>query len=114
MGYAKEQLIQAMEEEREDLTQTLDDVEAVGENYACPNNDCESKVCSKSCFVRRCFDWCLTHERPSTEDTDGEIAVQFRYTTKDVSGHVVSRTKTENRRVCGHQAAREYPGVATS
>ncbi|KAF4474926.1 hypothetical protein CGGC5_v016008 [Colletotrichum fructicola Nara gc5] len=43
MGYAKEQLIQAMEEEREDLTQTLDDIEAVGENYACPNNDCKSK-----------------------------------------------------------------------
>lgn len=34
MGYAKEQLIQAMDEEREDLTQTLDDIEAVGENYA--------------------------------------------------------------------------------
>lgn len=31
MGRAKDQLIEQMEEEREDLVQALDDIEAVGE-----------------------------------------------------------------------------------
>ncbi|KAF6813036.1 hypothetical protein CPLU01_14757 [Colletotrichum plurivorum] len=34
MGYVKDQLIQQMEEEREDLIQTLDDIEAFGEKHA--------------------------------------------------------------------------------
>lgn len=95
MGYAKDQMIECMEEERDNLVQALDQIEAYGEgfewyvweiitvhlqpltNSLCSSNKhCDNRVCSKLCFARRCFDWCLTHSHPSVEDLDGEASVE--------------------------------------
>ncbi|KAG4273684.1 hypothetical protein FPRO04_09551 [Fusarium proliferatum] len=108
--FNKDLIIERMEEEREDLEAALDNIEAYGERYECPNEHCDKKICSKPCFARSCFDWCLTHSHPSLESKDGEVEVTVQYTTKDSAGQVVSRTEVKRRRVCGHQEARDFPG----
>jgi hypothetical protein len=62
------------------------------------------------CFIRSCFDWCLTHSYPSVEDTDGTVSVEVQTITKDAEGQVVTSTGTEERRVCGHEDAKVFPG----
>ncbi|KAI0902740.1 hypothetical protein F4823DRAFT_406947 [Ustulina deusta] len=110
MGYFKHQMMESMleeqREEREDLELTLDDIEAVGEDFKCPNERCDESVCSKSCFARSCFDWCLTHSHPSVEDVDGTVSVTIGYSTRDDQGRLVCRTEVEQRRRCGHEEAR--------
>jgi len=71
---------------------------------------CDSTVCSKPCFARSCFDWCLTHSHPSVEDKDGTVAVTVQCTTKDAQGQVVHQTTVEQRQVCGAEDARVFPG----
>ncbi|KFH42924.1 hypothetical protein ACRE_062980 [Hapsidospora chrysogenum ATCC 11550] len=95
MGRLKDQMIEEMEEEREELERALDDIEAFGENFKCPNEYCDNKVCTKSCFARSCFDWCLQHNHPSIEDTDGTTTVEVHYHTKDAEGKLVTRTEAE-------------------
>lgn len=127
--FNKDLIIERMEEEREDLEAALDDIEAYGERYEwyvwvarqflfaathsfyrSHSEHCDKEICSKPCFARSCFDWCLTHSHPSLENKDGEVEVTVQYTTKDSAGQVVSRTEVERRRVCGHQEARDFPG----
>ncbi|KAI1368200.1 hypothetical protein F5Y08DRAFT_335974 [Xylaria arbuscula] len=104
MGRVKDQMIEAEMEERQNVEQDLEDIEAYGDRYY-PNEHCREKVCSKACFARGCFDWCLTHERPSVEETHGTVSVKTHYTKKDAEGELVSYTKVEERRVCGHENA---------
>lgn len=78
--------------------------------YCSPSEQCDNKVCTKLCFVRSCFDWCLTHSYPSVENTDGTVSVEVHTTTKDAKGQVVTLTDAEERRVCGHENAKIYPG----
>lgn len=129
MGRCKDQIIECMVEEHENLELALNDIEASGENFEwyvkgrytaiplrqlidsrSPNKHCDSTVCCKSCFARSCFDWCLTHSHPSVEDADGTTPVKVQYHSKDAEGQLVSRTEIEHRRVCGHEEAREFPG----
>ncbi|KAI0532065.1 hypothetical protein GGR58DRAFT_491681 [Xylaria digitata] len=97
-----------MQEEREDLEVTLDEIEAYGEHFKCPQ--CDSKACDKPCFAKSCFDWCLTHSYPSVEDRDGTVSIKVHTITKDVDGQIVDRTEEEQRRICGSQEARDSPG----
>ncbi|KAK4243256.1 hypothetical protein C7999DRAFT_18375 [Corynascus novoguineensis] len=109
MGYAKDQIIECMEEERNNLEQTLDEIESYGEGFECPNEHCDSRVCSKLCFARSCFDWCLTHSHPSVEYLDGKISVEVNFVIRNVEGQLISETRIEQRRVCGDEEARSFP-----
>lgn len=75
-----------------------------------PNRHCSSRVCSMSCFAGHCFDWCVRHNHPSVEATDGRKPVPLQYLTRDAQGEVVSRTKIVRRRVCGRKAAGDSGG----
>ncbi|KAI9147394.1 hypothetical protein HJFPF1_12414 [Paramyrothecium foliicola] len=110
MGFVKDQMIEQMEEECENLELALDDIEAYGERYQCPGTHSNRKVCTKECFANSCFDWCLDHSHPSVKETDGTASVQVTTTTKDARGQLVTRTEIEERRICGHEGARDSPG----
>ncbi|KAI1112002.1 hypothetical protein F5Y14DRAFT_283976 [Nemania sp. NC0429] len=105
MGQVKDQMMEAEEEERQNVEQALEDIEAYGDRYQCPNEHCRDQVCSKKCFAGGCFDWCLTHERPSVEEIHGTVSVEIRHITTDAEGNSVSYTEVEKRRVCGHENA---------
>ncbi len=129
MGFAKQQMIEQMEVERNNLERALDDIEANGGRYQwyvekryntisklltgllySPGTHLNRKVCTKECFATSCFDWCLEHSHPSVEQTDGPASVEVFVTTRDARGQLVTRTETNERRVCGHQEARYSPG----
>ena len=113
---------------REDLGRALQDIKTLGENFewygeapnphdperqltsSSPDGHCDSKVCSRSCFARCCFDWCLTHKHPSVKDRDGTISVEMHWYTEDRSGNRISRVMVDQQQVCGHQNARRFPG----
>jgi hypothetical protein len=78
-------------------------------NYS-PNEYCDSSFCSKACFARSCFDWCLIHSHPSVEDRDGTATVKTHTVTRDGEGNLVDLTGEEDRRLCGHDDARRCPG----
>ncbi|KAF7553692.1 hypothetical protein G7Z17_g3434 [Cylindrodendrum hubeiense] len=114
MGRSKDQMIEQMEEEREDLERALDDIEAFGENFECPDGHCDSKVCSKSCFARYCFDWCLTHNHPSVEDRDGSTTVPVQHcdchiVTSPFAGDVSELWQFEQERQMLEMMARGSP-----
>ena len=120
-------------QERDNLERALQDIEALGENFewygrgaagvlitpqvpgcqltsSSPDDRCNSKVCSNSCFARSCFDWCLMHKHPSVEGRDGTITVEMHFYTKGEKGDLVPRIVGEQQRVCGHKNARRFPG----
>ncbi|KAK6854777.1 hypothetical protein PG995_009122 [Apiospora arundinis] len=111
MGRAKDEMIEDMEEQREELKTTLDDIEAYGEKFECPDQRCESKVCGKACFARSCFDWCLEHSHPSVEERDGETSVTVHVQSRDAEGNLASREVVEKQRLCGSPEARKRPGA---
>ncbi|TFB02889.1 hypothetical protein CCMA1212_005011 [Trichoderma ghanense] len=62
MSWKKDRFTEEMEEERRNLDEALDDVEAFGEKFECPSEYCDSKVCSKSfvqCSLGYCTRWPL-------------------------------------------------------
>lgn len=87
----------------------IDQPELTGFHYS-PDESCTMKSCSKSCFARHCFDWCITHSYPSMETKDGERSVVVVNVTEGAEGQPISKTEVEQRRVCGHQDAVKHPG----
>ncbi|KAL6887726.1 hypothetical protein HDV57DRAFT_489513 [Trichoderma longibrachiatum] len=99
-----------VKEDRESVELVLIDIRVFGDAIECPNRHCSSRVCSMSCFAGHCFDWCVRHNHPSVEATDGRKPVPLQYLTRDAQGEVVSRTKIVRRRVCGRKAAGDSGG----
>ncbi|KAM7189331.1 hypothetical protein V8F33_010110 [Rhypophila sp. PSN 637] len=83
MGWTKDQMIEELEEEREELGQALDDIEAHGERFEC---------------------------HPSSEERHGLASVTVERRSKDPEGNPISETSVEKMRVCGYERAKEFPG----
>ncbi|KAI9640587.1 hypothetical protein NHQ30_010886 [Ciborinia camelliae] len=82
MRDVKDQMIEEAQEKREETENVLDDIKSSGENFECPYKNCEKAKCTKQCFVKGHFNWCLEHSAPSSKDVHGTYHVTEIKNTK--------------------------------
>ncbi|KAL5350967.1 hypothetical protein ACLOAV_004540 [Pseudogymnoascus australis] len=107
----KDQMIEEAQEQRERTEYVLDDIESCGERFKCPSEFCTESYCTKQCFARGHFDWCIEHSAPSSEDIQGTYRITEVTVTK-IDGHITERRDVIDKRKCslGEEQEPEDPG----
>ena len=79
--------------------------------YHSPSEFCTESYCTKQCFARGHFDWCIEHSAPSSEDIHGTYRITEVTVTK-IDGRITERRDAIEKRKCslGEEQEGEDPG----